>query len=173
MASGDSLKKPHCRRCPCRPCSISPTVTTRWLQRVKHAAKQLVREAVGRYIGLYPYQRRPFLDQNTVLIVDQAQQISTPDMARLLQHVERSGSKLLLAGDPDALQAVDRGAPFVSFVQRFPAAKLTEPVRPEHPQGREQRAAHTCRKVRRRSSRTSPRAVACTSPSPAMRPSKS
>ena len=54
-------------------------------------------------------------------------------MTRLLQHVERAGSKLLLAGDPDALQAVGRGAPFVSFAQRFPAAKLTEPVRPEDP----------------------------------------
>lgn len=100
---------------------------------VKHAAKQLVREAVGRYIGLFPYRRQPFLDQNTVLIVDQAQQISTPDMARLLHNVQRSGSKLLLAGNPDGLQSIQRGVPFASFIQRFPSAKLTEAVRPDHP----------------------------------------
>ena len=100
----------------------------------KHAAKQLVREAAGRYIGLFPYQRRPLLNKNTVVIVDGAQQISTQDMGALLKCTHKAGAKLVLAGSPEGLQAIERGVPFSSFLKRFPTAELTGIVRPERPQ---------------------------------------
>jgi len=98
----------------------------------KHAAKQLVREAAGRYIGLFPFKRRPLLTPNTVLLVDAAQRISSQDMAKLLAHAKRAGSKLVLAGNTDGLQAVERGVPFASLVRRLPCARLTETVRPRN-----------------------------------------
>lgn len=96
----------------------------------KHAAKQLVREAAGRYIGLFPFKRRPLLTRDTVLIIDGAQQISTQDMAKLLGHAKRTGFKILLAGTPDGLQAIERGIPFAALTRRIPCAKLAEVVRP-------------------------------------------
>lgn len=107
----------------------------------KHAAKQLVREAAGRYIGLFPYRRRPLLNKNTVVIVDGAQQISTQEMGALLKCTHKAGGKLVLTGSPEGLQAIERGVPFSSFLKRFPTAELTEIVRPERPQD----AQNVCR----------------------------
>lgn len=101
----------------------------------KHAAKQLVREAVGRYIGLFPYQRQPLLDDRTVVLVDGAHQISTQDMYILLKNVQRSGCKLVLVGSPDGdLQAIERGVPFAGLLKRFKSPELTDIVHAEHPQ---------------------------------------
>jgi len=103
----------------------------------KHAAKQLVREAAGRYIGLFPWKRHPLLTRDTVIIVDGAQQISTQDMTKLLAHANRAGSKLVLTGNPDGLQAVERGVPFASLSRRWPCAQLTDVVRPRDRQDAE------------------------------------
>jgi hypothetical protein len=101
---------------------------------VQHAAKQLARQAVGRYIGLFPFRRQPLLDENVVVLVDAAERISTNEMSSLLESARHSGCKLVLIGSPDGLQSIERGIPFAAFLKRFQAAELTEIVHPEHPQ---------------------------------------
>ncbi|MDC0935061.1 relaxase domain-containing protein [Pirellulales bacterium] len=100
----------------------------------KHTAKQLVREVAGRRIGLFPYQRKAILSPNTVIMVDQAERISTCEMARLLKHVDQSGAKLVLSGNVDGLQSIDRGVPFSSLARALPAARLTEVVQSRKPE---------------------------------------
>jgi conjugative relaxase-like TrwC/TraI family protein len=100
----------------------------------KHAAKQLIREALGRYIGLYPYQRTPLLDAKSVIIVDRSEQLSTQDMAALLDHCEHYGVKLILSGNADRIQSLERGAPFGALAKRLPKAELTTVVHPQERQ---------------------------------------
>ena len=97
----------------------------------KHAGKQLVRQAVGRRIGLFPFKRRPLLTPDAVVIVDAAQRISTQEMDRLLTHVSRAGAKLVLVGNPNGLEMINKGGiPFASLTRRLPGAELTEIVHP-------------------------------------------
>jgi len=93
--------------------------------------RQLAREAAGRYIGLYPYQRKKLFTKKTVVIVDSSQQISTQDMGKLLKRCDRAGAKVILVGSADSLQSIERGAPFAYIGRELPAAELTEVVRPK------------------------------------------
>lgn len=67
-------------------------------QAAKHAAKQLVREAVGRYIGLYPGNRRPLMTPKSVIIVTDAHALAPADMHDLVREAKRCRSKLILVG---------------------------------------------------------------------------
>jgi len=61
----------------------------------------------------------------TVVMVDEAAMIDNAIMARLLQAAERSGAKLILAGDDRQFQSVSRGGMFSELVVRHGAAELT------------------------------------------------
>jgi Ti-type conjugative transfer relaxase TraA len=60
----------------------------------------------------------PALNNNDVLIVDEAGMVSTQDMAELVAMSHTAGAKLVLVGDPDQLQPVSPGAPFRALASR-------------------------------------------------------
>lgn len=90
-----------------------------WLAGAKHAAKQIVRQAVGWRIGLYPYARTDLLKRNSVLIVDGAERIGTQEMAALLDGCNYYGAKLILCGDREGLPSMNRGVPFRAICDRL------------------------------------------------------
>ncbi len=67
------------------------------------------------------------LTKNHVLTLDEAGMVPTKLMAELVDHVDRAGAKLVLAGDQAQLQAIQAGGPFGSICSRISTvAKLTE-----------------------------------------------
>ncbi|MCA9213735.1 MAG: AAA family ATPase, partial [Planctomycetales bacterium] len=96
----------------------------------KHTVKQIVREAAGRYIGLYPWQRKKLLDAKTIVLVDKAEQLSTQDLGSLLTHVKRAGAKLVLSGDSQLIHSIERGAPFGRLCSDLRKAQLTRGSKP-------------------------------------------
>ena len=71
-------------------------------------------------------QGRASLGPKTVLVVDEAGMVATPDMARLLDACERAGSKLVLVGDERQLQPIGPGAPFKELGVRHGRCELRE-----------------------------------------------
>ncbi|MBB5374536.1 AAA family ATPase [Acidocella aromatica] len=63
-------------------------------------------------------------DAKTVVMVDEAAMIDNAIMVRLLRAAERSGTKLILAGDDRQFQSVSRGGMFTELVARHGAAEL-------------------------------------------------
>jgi Ti-type conjugative transfer relaxase TraA len=64
-------------------------------------------------------------DSRTVVMVDEAAMIDNAVMGRLLRATERSGAKLILAGDDRQFQSVSRGGMFTELVKRHGAAELS------------------------------------------------
>jgi conjugative relaxase-like TrwC/TraI family protein len=52
------------------------------------------------------------LDANSVLLVDEAGQLGTKQLASLVEHVQKSGARLVLVGDAKQLQPIAAGGPF-------------------------------------------------------------
>lgn len=57
------------------------------------------------------------LDSRTVVLVDEAAMADTAMMAKLVEHVERSGAKLVMIGDERQIQAVGAGGGFAAARQ--------------------------------------------------------
>jgi Ti-type conjugative transfer relaxase TraA len=72
---------------------------------------------------------RDRLTTNDVLVIDEAGMVGTRQMARILKESMRSGAKVVLAGDPEQLQAIEAGAPFRRVVERHGAAEITQVLR--------------------------------------------
>lgn len=66
------------------------------------------------------------LDSKSVLIVDEAGMVATPDMRRLIHICEEAQSKLVLVGDERQLQPIGPGAPFRELGERYDRAELTD-----------------------------------------------
>lgn len=66
------------------------------------------------------------LGPQSVVVLDEAGMLHSGDMARLLEHVERSGAKIVMAGDAEQIQAVQAGAPFRALEARLGAVRLTD-----------------------------------------------
>lgn len=66
------------------------------------------------------------LGPHHVVVLDEAGMLHSSDMARLLEHVERSGAKIVLTGDAEQIQAVQAGAPFRALEARLGAVRLTD-----------------------------------------------
>jgi conjugative relaxase-like TrwC/TraI family protein len=64
------------------------------------------------------------LDRHTVVVVDEAAMVGTRKLARLLQHAERAGSKVVMIGDDRQLAAIDTGGAFRAFRLRLGATEL-------------------------------------------------
>ena len=56
------------------------------------------------------------LNQHSVVVVDEASMVRTPDLFRLVDLSEKAGSKLVLVGDPNQLGAVGAGGVFRTLV---------------------------------------------------------
>ena len=76
---------------------------------------------------LYAHDKgRSGWDANTVLIVDEAAQLSTGSLSRLTRAAEQTGAKLILAGDDAQLSSIERGGMFERLRETHGAAILTE-----------------------------------------------
>ncbi|MEP9374460.1 MobF family relaxase [Mesorhizobium sp. KR1-2] len=72
---------------------------------------------------------KPFLDQRTVLIVDEAGLLSSREMHDLLSNARDAGAKVLLVGDRDQLQAIGAGSGLRLVAHAVDTAKVTTIVR--------------------------------------------
>ncbi len=66
------------------------------------------------------------LDGTTVVVVDEAAMVGTRKLARLLDHADAAGSKVVLVGDPCQLPEIDAGGAFRGLRARLGASHLTE-----------------------------------------------
>lgn len=66
------------------------------------------------------------LRASSVLVVDEAGMVATPEMERLARHVKEAGAKLVLIGDERQLQPIGPGAPFMELGERFGRSELNE-----------------------------------------------
>jgi conjugative relaxase-like TrwC/TraI family protein len=68
----------------------------------------------------------PVLDGRSVLVVDEAAMVGSRKLARLLDHAQRAGAKVVLVGDDRQLAAIDAGGGFRGLRVRLGASLLTE-----------------------------------------------
>ena len=68
-------------------------------------------------------QGRELLDDQDVLVIDEAGMIGSRQMERVLSEAERRGAKVVLVGDPEQLQAIEAGAAFRSLAERHPMSR--------------------------------------------------
>jgi hypothetical protein len=71
--------------------------------------------------------RRPVpLHENDVLVLDEASQLSTADLAMVQEAARQAGARLVLAGDTGQLGAVEAGGMFRLLAPEVPCAELHE-----------------------------------------------
>jgi conjugative relaxase-like TrwC/TraI family protein len=68
----------------------------------------------------------PVLDARTVLVVDEAGMLGSSKLARLLDHAQRAGAKVVLVGDDRQLAAIEAGGGFRGLRLRLGASVLSE-----------------------------------------------
>ncbi|MGH3441227.1 MAG: AAA family ATPase [Nitriliruptorales bacterium] len=73
------------------------------------------------------------LERGSVLVVDEAGMVGTRVLARLLQHAEDAGAKVVLVGDHHQLPEIDAGGAFRALANRLPAVELTDNRRQREP----------------------------------------
>jgi hypothetical protein len=64
------------------------------------------------------------LDRHSVVVVDEAAMVGTRNLAQLLGHADRAGSKVVMIGDDRQLAAIDTGGAFRAFRLRLGATEL-------------------------------------------------
>jgi conjugative relaxase-like TrwC/TraI family protein len=75
----------------------------------------------------------PLLDARSVLVVDEAGMLGSRKLARLLDHAQRVGAKVVLVGDDRQLAAIEAGGGFRSLRLRLGASVLRENRRQHEP----------------------------------------
>jgi ATP-dependent exoDNAse (exonuclease V) alpha subunit len=97
------------------------------------AAGVPVSHNTAQFLGHLPGQRgargpRP-IAPGTLLPVDEASMISSPDLADLISLAEACGGKVILAGDTGQLQAVENGGGMALLADELGYVQLAEPTR--------------------------------------------
>lgn len=103
--------------------------TVRKLQIDLEAAKEVDANptSIDSVYGLQTYPlNKVQLDQDTVLVVDEAGMVDTADTLDLLNRVDESGATLVLVGDEHQLPPIGAGAPFDAIKRELIHASLTE-----------------------------------------------
>src|SRR5207248_5927933 len=72
-----------------------------------------------------PIQLRP----GDLVLIDEASMAATPDLADVITQAAAAGTKVILAGDTQQLQAVENGGGMSLLADALGYAQLTEPVR--------------------------------------------
>ncbi|HEY2268400.1 MAG TPA: AAA family ATPase, partial [Streptosporangiaceae bacterium] len=87
----------------------------------------------ARFLGHLPGQRGargPLpISEGTLLLVDEASMIPTPDLSDLVSLAGARGGKVVLAGDAGQLQAVENGGAMSLLAGALGYARLADPVR--------------------------------------------
>ncbi|MCP3462887.1 Ti-type conjugative transfer relaxase TraA [Bradyrhizobium sp. CCGUVB23] len=71
-------------------------------------------------------QGRDLLTLRDVLVIDEAGMVGTRQLERVLSHAAEAGTKVVLVGDPQQLQAIEAGAAFRSIHERHGGAEIGE-----------------------------------------------
>src|SRR3954451_13052786 len=71
-------------------------------------------------------QGRDLLTPRDVLVIDEAGMVGTRQLERVLSHASEAGTKVVLVGDPQQLQAIEAGAAFRSIHERHGGAEIAE-----------------------------------------------
>ena len=66
------------------------------------------------------------LGKRDVFVIDEAGLVGTRQLARMMEHVEKAGAKVVLVGDPEQLQAIEAGAPFRGIAAQAGMVELSE-----------------------------------------------
>jgi conjugative relaxase-like TrwC/TraI family protein len=77
-------------------------------------------------VELDRYGAREVLGDRAVLVVDEAGMVGSRKLARLLDHAQRAGAKVVLVGDDRQLAAIDAGGGFRALRLRLGASELVE-----------------------------------------------
>jgi hypothetical protein len=73
-------------------------------------------------------------NDKTVLVIDEAAQLSTSDLDNLLRQAESRKVKMILAGHDKQLGAIEKGGLFPVMERRFGSTRLTEVMRTKDPE---------------------------------------
>ena len=85
-----------------------------------------IAEFLGKVEGSDELRRPVPLYENDVLVLDEASQLSTTDLAMVQEAARIAGARLVLAGDTEQLGAVEAGGMFGLLAREVPAAELHE-----------------------------------------------
>ena len=69
------------------------------------------------------------LDEKTVVVIDEAGMVNTRHYAKLMEHIDNAGAKLLLAGDYKQLQAIQAGGVKKKLMERVGYKELSNITR--------------------------------------------
>ena len=85
-----------------------------------------IAEFLGKIEGSDELRRPVPLHQDDVLVLDEASQLSTTDLAMILEAARQAGARLVLVGDTGQLGAVEAGGMFRLLAREVPCAELHE-----------------------------------------------
>ena len=85
-----------------------------------------IAEFLGKVEGSGELRRPVPLHQDDVLVLDEASQLSTTDLAMVQEAARIAGARLVLAGDTEQLGAVEAGGMFGLLAREVPGAELHE-----------------------------------------------
>lgn len=66
------------------------------------------------------------LSKDTILVIDEASMVGTRDMARIMDHVARSGAQMKVTGDRGQLPAIPAGNPFAALCELLGCKQLKD-----------------------------------------------
>ncbi|HEY6455520.1 MAG TPA: Ti-type conjugative transfer relaxase TraA [Steroidobacteraceae bacterium] len=69
---------------------------------------------------------RDSLHRKEVLVIDEAGMVGSRQFARVMEAAQKAGTKVVVVGDPEQLQAIEAGAPFRALLAQSGVAELTE-----------------------------------------------
>ena len=102
------------------------TNAARVLQHEGLAESYNIAEFLGKIEGSDELRRPVPLHQDDVLVLDEASQLSTADLAMIGEAARQAGARVIATGDTAQLGAVEAGGMFGLLAQEVPAARLHE-----------------------------------------------
>jgi conjugative relaxase-like TrwC/TraI family protein len=80
----------------------------------------------GQTVASLLYGRGADITNRTVMVVDEASMLGTRDAMKVLKRAIVAGAKLVLVGDYDQMQSVERGGAFYALWKRYSGVTLSE-----------------------------------------------
>jgi hypothetical protein len=102
------------------------TSAARVLQSEGLAESYNIAAFLGKTVGSDELRRPVPLYENDVLVLDEASQLSTSDLAMVQEAARQAGARLVLVGDTEQLGAVEAGGMFRLLAREVPCAELHE-----------------------------------------------
>jgi conjugative relaxase-like TrwC/TraI family protein len=102
------------------------TSAARVLQNEGLAESYNIAQFLGKIEGSGELRRPVPLHENDVLVLDEASQLATTDLAMIQEAARAAGARLVLAGDTGQLGAVEAGGMFRLLAREVPCAELHE-----------------------------------------------